>query len=162
MNPLLIRRRGMMGAQGGGLPYDAEIEYLQCSGAQWIDTGIAPVGAIIEGTSVVSFDNKNDIMGVISVYGTNSTRYYLIEQQTSMILCCKFSGNWNTSKVAKVTNYNANTFYTIKGTMTTTNVKIEVGSLNNTYTQTNTTTDTRTFALMARNMQQTREAGSVT
>lgn len=40
MNPLLIRRRGMMMAQQGGLPYDAEIEYLQKDGSAYIDTGI--------------------------------------------------------------------------------------------------------------------------
>lgn len=38
MNPLLIRRRGMMQAGGGGLPYDAKIEYLQGDGNQYINT----------------------------------------------------------------------------------------------------------------------------
>ena len=41
MNPLLIRRRGMMA--GKTLPYDAEIEYIESTGTQWIDTGVAPV-----------------------------------------------------------------------------------------------------------------------
>lgn len=40
MNPLLIRRRGMMKAQQGGLPYDAEIEYLKSDGNQKIITPI--------------------------------------------------------------------------------------------------------------------------
>lgn len=31
-----------MKAQQGGLPYDAEIEYLESSGTQYIDTGIIP------------------------------------------------------------------------------------------------------------------------
>lgn len=34
------RRRGMNG--GGGLPYDAEIEYIQTDGAAYINTGIKP------------------------------------------------------------------------------------------------------------------------
>lgn len=38
MNPLLIRRRGMMMSKS--LPYDAEVEYLQGSGTQFINTGI--------------------------------------------------------------------------------------------------------------------------
>lgn len=51
MNPLLIRRRGMMQAQGGGLPYDAEVEYLEANNpyetlevidSTHIDTGIYP------------------------------------------------------------------------------------------------------------------------
>lgn len=39
MIDLLARRREMMGASGS---YDAEIEYLESSGAQYIDTGIIP------------------------------------------------------------------------------------------------------------------------
>ena len=38
MIDLIQRRREMMGASGGSLPYDAEIEYLQGSGTQYIDT----------------------------------------------------------------------------------------------------------------------------
>lgn len=40
MNPLLIRRRGMMVAQQGGLPYDSKVEYIESTGTQWIDLGI--------------------------------------------------------------------------------------------------------------------------
>lgn len=39
-NALLLRRRGMMAARQGGLPYDAAIEYLQKNGSAYIDTGI--------------------------------------------------------------------------------------------------------------------------
>ena len=39
MNPLLIRRRGMMQAQGG-LPYDAEIAYLESTYGQYIELPI--------------------------------------------------------------------------------------------------------------------------
>lgn len=37
MSELLLRRRAAMAKS---LPYDAEIEYLQSSGTQWIDTGV--------------------------------------------------------------------------------------------------------------------------
>lgn len=39
------RRRMMMGVEK--LPYDAEIEYLQSTGTQWIDTGYYPNNATI-------------------------------------------------------------------------------------------------------------------
>ena len=45
MNPLLLRRRGMMQAGGGTpLPYDSKIEYLQRlnTTSAYIDTGIVP------------------------------------------------------------------------------------------------------------------------
>lgn len=40
MGTLLNRRRYMGG--GGGLPYDAEVEYLESTGTAYIDTGITP------------------------------------------------------------------------------------------------------------------------
>lgn len=40
MIDLLQRRREMMGASGGSLPYDAEIEYLQGDGNAYIDLGV--------------------------------------------------------------------------------------------------------------------------
>ena len=38
MNPLLIRRRGMMA--GKALPYDSRVEYLQSDGSAYINTGL--------------------------------------------------------------------------------------------------------------------------
>lgn len=40
MNPLLIRRRGMMAAGGGGLPYDSRVEYIEATGTQYINLGM--------------------------------------------------------------------------------------------------------------------------
>ena len=40
MGTLLNRRRYMGGAKG--LPYDAEVEYLESTGTAYIDTGITP------------------------------------------------------------------------------------------------------------------------
>lgn len=37
-----IGKRMMMGAGGPKLPYDAEVEYIESTGTQWIDTGILP------------------------------------------------------------------------------------------------------------------------
>lgn len=42
MNPLLIRRRGMMKARQGGLPYDAELQWIATDGQAYIDTGYKP------------------------------------------------------------------------------------------------------------------------
>lgn len=61
MNPLLIRMRGMMRAQQGGLPYDAEIEYLEGTGTQWIDTGIKP-----DNTTIIEIIYQ-DFLGISGV-----------------------------------------------------------------------------------------------
>lgn len=68
----MIERRREMG--GRNLPYDAEIEYLECSGTQWIDTGIKsgpPMESIIKVQKFVE-DNK-------TVVGSrNPTRFYFL------------------------------------------------------------------------------------
>lgn len=48
MNSLIERRRAMM-VQGGGLPYDAEVEYIETDGYAYIDT-------LIKGASTVNVD----------------------------------------------------------------------------------------------------------
>lgn len=40
-------RRHLMSAEPPALPYDAEVEYLESSGAEWIDTGILPSTTIV-------------------------------------------------------------------------------------------------------------------
>lgn|GEM_PF-2219722 len=92
MSELLLRRRAAMAKS---LPYDAEIEYLESSGTQWIDTGIIQNSLNIEiglqmqwvGSSVSLFESffaymTND--GIVPrcgihkyndkwMFGTNST-----------------------------------------------------------------------------------------
>lgn len=86
MNPLLIRRRGMMMAQQGGLPYDSKVEYLESTGTQWIDLGVkidtemdvsltfiptADQGGYSVGVGI--FGTRNGINNInISCYYTNS------------------------------------------------------------------------------------------
>ena len=47
MGTLLNRRRYMSGGDLSPLPYDAEIEYLEGTGTQWLDTGIPVVNGIL-------------------------------------------------------------------------------------------------------------------
>lgn len=92
MSELLLRRRAAMAKS---LPYDAEIEYLESSGTQWIDTGITQNSLNIEiglqiqwvGSSISLFESffaymTND--GIVPrcgihkykdkwMFGTNST-----------------------------------------------------------------------------------------
>lgn len=77
---LTINRRRVMG--GKRLPYDAEVEYLEGSGTQWIDTGIVPnrddVVMIVDAQKVQSVNdticfgmktyNQNDF--AINLYGS--------------------------------------------------------------------------------------------
>ena len=51
------------------LPYDAEVEYLESTGTQWIDTGIFPRSGLLVRAEVV--------FGIGYVFGTLSGRTYL-------------------------------------------------------------------------------------
>ena len=63
----MLNRRRVMGG-GGSLPYDAEIEYLEGTGTQWIDTGLyfdtTKHGYIVDATLI------NDIAGTVTICGT--------------------------------------------------------------------------------------------
>lgn len=83
MNPLLIRRRGMMA--GKVLPYDAEVEYLRRENgvSAYIDTGIVP----------------NDLTGIwLYVEPTNTVDSYL---------CGMRKDSGNTRFIIGYTNNNA-------------------------------------------------------
>ena len=59
-NALLLRRRGMMMAQQGGLPYDSKISYLESSTNCCIDLGFVPddhTGIYVECTRTDSTDH---------------------------------------------------------------------------------------------------------
>lgn len=43
-----------------GIPYDAEIEYLQSTGTQWIDTGVVPTAGTIISIGEISHNYTVD------------------------------------------------------------------------------------------------------
>lgn len=65
MGTMINRRRVM----GGKLPYDAEIEYLESSGTQWIDTGVV-LDATMTVRVLYDYIQKGFVFGVRS--STNS------------------------------------------------------------------------------------------
>lgn len=94
MSELLLRRRAAMAKS---LPYDAEIEYLESSGTQWIDTGIIQNSLNIEiglqmqwvGSSVSLFESffaymaNNDIVPRCGIHKYNDK--WMFGTNTSMI-----------------------------------------------------------------------------
>ena len=47
---------------GGGSPYDAEVEYIESTGTQWIDTGIVPTGQTRAQFKVYGVERTNDVI----------------------------------------------------------------------------------------------------
>ncbi len=62
MSYLTQRRRALLAAMGGNkaLPYDAEIEYLGSTGAQFIDTGIIPTSSTGIGIEITNGSNTDN------------------------------------------------------------------------------------------------------
>lgn len=75
MNPLLIRRRGMMA--GKALPYDAEIEYLEStlSTGQYIDTLITPTAATGIKMEVSCNDTRDSFIAGLRNSTNTNTRW---------------------------------------------------------------------------------------
>ena len=69
---LLGARQFFATRKAAPLPYDAEVEYLESTGTQWIDTGIALTNAsLADVTWVVEVTNFND--GSMGVFGQTQT-----------------------------------------------------------------------------------------
>ena len=99
MGTLLNRRRYMGG--GSALPYDAEIDYLESTGTQWIDTGIYP-------DATYTFDSEVWItksQGETVLWGVRKSGAYNSDNQQCMLNYPNYSGYYfiglfstNTSK----------------------------------------------------------------
>lgn len=58
----LARRRMMMGGQGSGLPYDAELKYIQSSGTQYINTRLTPSANLVLQFGFVNLASTGDVI----------------------------------------------------------------------------------------------------
>lgn len=58
----LARRRMMMGGKGSGLPYDAELKYIQSSGTQYINTRLTPSANLVLQFGFVNISRAGDVI----------------------------------------------------------------------------------------------------
>ena len=110
-----FRRQLMMANTGAApvppgpvLPYDAEIEYLQSNGTQWIDTNYIPQ------TSTLEFEIKYQINAVTSSAGSmfgsrkyNGSHYDIIQILTYQSGSRRYRFDYNTT-ATNLQNYDAN------------------------------------------------------
>ena len=71
---MMINRRRVCG--GKSLPYDAEIEYLESSGTQWIDTGVIPDSNTIVQFKFVNLNITGDVIIGYFTDDTNDWRFF--------------------------------------------------------------------------------------
>lgn len=133
---LLDRRRTMNSK--GGLPYDAEIEYLEGTGTQYIDCGFKA-----KTTTKVEVKFNLGVTATQAIYGSVvNTKYGMFfgTGANSSVFC-----NFTDNAVSPTTTLSSNTDYTIiqKGT----SLKINGTS----YTVTNTQATTNNIIIFARN-----------
>ena len=96
---ILVNRRRVMGTCGEKpLPYDSEIEYLESSGTQYIDTGIIPKNAICVEIGILYSSTQCTIIG-----GGNNWKaeFYIGRSSNSIIF------NTNTSQGLRVLKGNS-------------------------------------------------------
>lgn len=106
------------------LPYDAEVEYLESSGTQWINTGIKPTNTL---SFSCTFDNPNNSgagNGYGNVFGSriasNSNEYQLTKFGSGSVSVGKRNSGkrFNTSGIHTVT-FDGGTTITVDGTTST-------------------------------------------
>ena len=93
--------------------YDSELEYIECTGTQYIDTEIIPNNTTfsIETCIAITLGGQNStILG--SVDGNTLSRYYPLGYHKGAYVC-NFDGSWNDNYKATTTALNVNSFYDI-------------------------------------------------
>ena len=75
-NALLLRRRGMIQAQqGGGGPYDAEVQYLETDGNAYINLGRANL-SILQWEAKIGFSSSNNTRRFLLAYNNIALLHY--------------------------------------------------------------------------------------
>ena len=95
---MMLAARGAIRASGAGLPYDAEVEYLESSGTQYINTGVK----VYDNTNVeitVKVNTQNEVAFIGSA--TSTDRFVI--RSNSGSLSYGF-GNWWTNTAATLYN----------------------------------------------------------
>ena len=117
---LINMRNGLMA--GKRLPYDAEVEYLESTGTQYIDIGSLPAGSTDGGTIDIEFYIEHDV-GYRSIwgsggYGTQAINLYFNSsiKSTDLTWC---RGAYFTAKVFDVNKWFRQRFETASKTTLT-------------------------------------------
>lgn len=80
MNPLLIRRRGMMKAQGGGVGGDGQLQWIETDGVAYIDSGVhmrTPIAARILCRFMPTSTALEVLMGFGNTSNQNSSQSFI-------------------------------------------------------------------------------------
>lgn len=89
--------------QGGGtLPYDAEIEYLESTGTQWIDTGIilnSSNNVIVE-LKIAQTANTTGVSFYFAQYGPDNIPIFGAYSNASTRFGCVYRNKWAASTVS--------------------------------------------------------------
>lgn len=107
MNQLLLRRRASS-FKKRTLPYDAEIEYLESTGTQYIDTGIPLNGyvRVVTDAQMLQVNTSATLFGVMLSTGRYGCRFY--NGSEKLYLYYGGSGDYNNQRC---TNYQGDGFY---------------------------------------------------
>lgn len=123
MIDLIQRRREMMGSGGNPLPYDAEIEYLESGGTQYIDLGM-----FVQYTDEMYIDVEATSAangGVYGAYQSNPFCYATITQKGIWLSTRYFTGSFTIGKNRyEMANDDTNFYYKPQGAATYTSLAI--------------------------------------
>ena len=73
----LAVRTGAWSPSGAPLPYDAEVEYLESTGTQWIDTGVTMTNDLFDSaeTTITVLPNSSETNGTYNFFGDGTSWY---------------------------------------------------------------------------------------
>ena len=129
------------------LPYDAEVGYVESTGAQYVDTGltnVADIAATIR-LAASSWSGDSTILGVY----TGTTRFYSFAIDNGLY-ACSFGGSWNSSFAPKITGLPTNSFIAASSDISNDGVTINANGTTRSTTRSDGWSGTGNFTIFKR------------
>lgn len=122
---------------GKTLPYDAEIEYIESTGTQYIDTGVPATYELTELETQVLFKQGNTIgrfLAASYLLSGKNPRCYLLEKNSSASIRVtnQTDSSFSNAKALSATGHFDNNYYLIKSSIDSTGMSLQGNTLANT------------------------------
>lgn len=132
--------------------YDAEVEYIECTGSQYINTLFYPSNkpvTVETSIAITSTSQNSTILGAIDD-NASLLRFYPIGFDKGKFYSCNFSGSWNQNNVAESQTITKDVFYNVTSSIGS-SVVLTVDSTSSTKSRYDGFNSSKPLYLFARN-----------
>ena len=114
---IVAAHQTMLAPQGAPLPYDAEVEFLESTGTQWIDTGCRATGSLFWEIVAEATQTTQQRMGAIQITPTIIRNHISIPESSNELSNIGYNTSIGKSSIANISGVHAFRLYAASGTV---------------------------------------------